>query len=54
VRYYKPEHKAVAFQAAAQLTKALHQKFVPMLLGGGATLPNGVMEFWLGTNPDPV
>ena len=52
VRYYKPEHRAVAVFAAVQLTRALHQKFVPKLLGGGATLPNGVMEFWLGTNPD--
>lgn len=54
VRYYKPEHRAVAVAAAAQLSRAFHQKFVPKLLGGGATLPNGVMEFWLGTNPDPA
>jgi hypothetical protein len=54
VRYYKPEHKAVATAAAAYLTRALRQKFVAKQLGGGATLPNGVMEFWLGTNPDPA
>jgi hypothetical protein len=54
VRYYKPDHAKVAAYAAAQLTKALHQRFVPRLLGGAATLPNGVMEFWLGTNPDPA
>lgn len=53
VRYYKPEHRGVAILAAAQLTREFHQKFVPKLLGGGATLPNGVMEFWLGTHPDP-
>ncbi|HZU51791.1 MAG TPA: hypothetical protein VE968_07950 [Sphingomicrobium sp.] len=54
VRYYKPEHRAVATLAAAQLSKSLHQRFTAKLLGGGATLPNGVMEFWLGTNPDPA
>ena len=54
VRYYKPEHAAMAGRAAAQLTGLFHQRFVAKQLGGGATLPNGVMEFWLGTSPDPA
>ena len=54
IRYYKPEHAGVAAQAASKLGQIMHQRFVPKLLGGGATLPNGVMEFWLGTNPDPA
>jgi hypothetical protein len=54
VRYYKPDHRAVAEFAATQLTRAFHQKFVAKLIGGGATLPNGVMEFWLGLNPGPA
>lgn len=54
IRYYKPEHAKVAADAAARLAKLMHQKFVTKLLGGGATLPNGAMEFWLGTTPSPA
>ena len=54
VRYYKPEHEKLATETAVKLSRAMRQRFEVRRVGGGATLPNGVMEFWLGTNPDPV
>lgn len=48
VRYYRPEHKELAQAAADKLNQALNTHFVIKPINIGKTLPNGIMEFWLG------
>lgn len=48
VRYYRPEHKGLAQATADKLNQALNTHFVAKPINIGKTLPNGIMEFWLG------
>lgn len=48
VRYYRPEHKAVAQKVAEILQARTGLHFNVAQLNLGRPLPNGVMEVWLG------
>lgn len=51
VRYYRADHMPLATAAAAALEKRLCADVEAVWMGGGR-LPNGVMEFWLGSGPE--
>jgi len=53
-RRHSPDESSAVAAVAAELAGIVHQKFEVRQIGGGATLPNGVMEFWLGKSPDPA
>lgn len=53
VRYYRADHKQLALQVAAELTKRLCAPVQVNRLAN-ASLPNGVMEVWLGFGADQI
>jgi hypothetical protein len=50
IRYYKPAHAAVAREIAARLKERTGIEFETRLLSNIGRLPDGIIEFWLGTS----
>ena len=53
IRIYRADHQAVANQLAIALQKATGRTFTVQDVGRGRSLPNGVMEIWIGKAPTP-
>lgn len=52
VRYYKPAHRGLAASVASQLGGAPGGPWVATGLANGERLPDGVMEFWIGSGAE--